>query len=260
MLPYLIKYLSKKDACHLMDAAFRTLHGQNKEDVDAVISSLQHLIPFDRALEADLKLAGETKSALPPVPKFNGLTFGLPPEYMQQYQQGNIVSLDPVARESMQALDVVDFRLIYKKYSEVLRVPLVRQFVQEYKITNGFAYTIWTHDRTRASGLACYYRNNRVKTDRRILTIARYIVPFINELYRRVLEPEQKPVFPALTPRELEVVRWLKEGKSSWEIAMILNISERTINFHVANIMRKLNASKRTQVVVAAIKNKLIDF
>lgn len=63
-----------------------------------------------------------------------------------------------------------------------------------------------------------------------------------------------------MTKREIEVLRWLKEGKSSWEISMILNIAECTVNFHVASIMRKLNATKRTQAVAVAIQNKLIEF
>jgi DNA-binding CsgD family transcriptional regulator len=60
-----------------------------------------------------------------------------------------------------------------------------------------------------------------------------------------------------LSKREKEVLRWLKEGKSSWEVAFILNISERTVNFHVNNIMLKLNAVSRTQAVAVAIEKGL---
>ncbi len=52
-----------------------------------------------------------------------------------------------------------------------------------------------------------------------------------------------------LTPREREVLKWLKCGKTSWAIARILRISERTVNYHVNNIMRKLDVSNRTQAV-----------
>jgi len=60
-----------------------------------------------------------------------------------------------------------------------------------------------------------------------------------------------------LSKREKEVLSWLKEGKSSWDIATILNISERTVNFHVSNIMQKLNAVSRTQAVAVAIEKGL---
>lgn len=61
-----------------------------------------------------------------------------------------------------------------------------------------------------------------------------------------------------LTLREKEVVRWIKKGKSSWEIAAILGISERTVNFHVNNIKQKLNVVSRTQAVAIAIEQGLI--
>ncbi len=62
-----------------------------------------------------------------------------------------------------------------------------------------------------------------------------------------------------LSEREKEVLTWSKRGKSSWEISAILNISERTVNFHVNNIMQKLNAVSRTQAVAVAIERGLIN-
>jgi DNA-binding CsgD family transcriptional regulator len=56
------------------------------------------------------------------------------------------------------------------------------------------------------------------------------------------------------TYRELEVLRWLKEGKTSMDIGTILAISERTVNFHVQNIKRKANAVNRAQAVAVAMQ------
>jgi len=63
----------------------------------------------------------------------------------------------------------------------------------------------------------------------------------------------------ALSFREKEVLSWLKRGKSSGDIAIILDISERTVNFHVKNIMMKLDAVTRTQAVATAIELGLTD-
>jgi LuxR family quorum-sensing transcriptional regulator LasR len=49
------------------------------------------------------------------------------------------------------------------------------------------------------------------------------------------------------------------QGKSSWEMSVILGISERTANFHVFNIMRKLGATNRAQAVAVAARQGLID-
>ena len=61
-----------------------------------------------------------------------------------------------------------------------------------------------------------------------------------------------------LTDREKEILTWLMEGKSSWDIGQILSISERTVKFHVNNICIKLNAVNRTHAVAKAILNKIL--
>jgi len=52
-----------------------------------------------------------------------------------------------------------------------------------------------------------------------------------------------------LTSREVEVMRWTADGKTSEEIAIILDISERTVNFHVRNVMAKLHANNKSSAV-----------
>ena len=71
-------------------------------------------------------------------------------------------------------------------------------------------------------------------------------------------EKETATSNPKLTIREVEVLKWLKEGKSSFEVSMILNISEKTVNFHCNNIMRKLDAVNRVQAVAIALEKRFI--
>lgn len=51
-----------------------------------------------------------------------------------------------------------------------------------------------------------------------------------------------------LSPRECEVVQFLTRGYRNQEIAAALGIKERTVRFHVGNILQKLNAKNRTEV------------
>jgi len=55
---------------------------------------------------------------------------------------------------------------------------------------------------------------------------------------------------PSLTPRERQVMEFLLRRFSNREIAEILNISERTVKFHVSNILGKLQVDSREQLVV----------
>jgi len=60
-------------------------------------------------------------------------------------------------------------------------------------------------------------------------------------------------VDPRLTPRELEVLRWTMEGKSAWATGQILAVSEHTVNFHLRNILQKLDVVTKHQAVLKAL-------
>lgn len=62
----------------------------------------------------------------------------------------------------------------------------------------------------------------------------------------------------SLTKRELEVLKEIAKGGFNKDIAIKLNISERTIKNHISNIFKKIDVSDRTQAAVFAIKNNLI--
>lgn len=64
----------------------------------------------------------------------------------------------------------------------------------------------------------------------------------------------------ALTKREEECLTWTAGGKTSWEISVILGVSESTVTFHLRNVVTKLKASNRTHAVAKAMKLKLIFF
>jgi DNA-binding CsgD family transcriptional regulator len=75
---------------------------------------------------------------------------------------------------------------------------------------------------------------------------------------RLMLPVAQQPDRPALTPRELEALRWTMDGKTAWEVGAILGISERTAVLHVNNAMHKLGCVNKHQAVLKALRLGLI--
>jgi DNA-binding NarL/FixJ family response regulator len=63
----------------------------------------------------------------------------------------------------------------------------------------------------------------------------------------------------ALNEREVECLTWSARGKTSPEIAAILGLSKRTVNFHIENACRKLNVATRTEAVAKAASGRLIE-
>jgi RNA polymerase sigma factor (sigma-70 family) len=72
------------------------------------------------------------------------------------------------------------------------------------------------------------------------------------------LRSEAESFISPLTPREMEILRYIAQGYLNKQIAAELDISEQTIKNHVTSILRKLNANARTEAVVVAIKQGLI--
>jgi DNA-binding CsgD family transcriptional regulator len=75
----------------------------------------------------------------------------------------------------------------------------------------------------------------------------------------RVLVSESmQPERPALTPRELDVLRWTMDGKTAWEVGRLLSIAERTVVQHLQNAMKKLQCTSKHQAVLKALRLGLI--
>ncbi|MFK7852527.1 MAG: substrate-binding domain-containing protein [Granulosicoccus sp.] len=88
-----------------------------------------------------------------------------------------------------------------------------------------------------------------------------------NNCYTPVLNERESVAPPSgvsskktsLTKRETECLSWTAGGKTSWEISIILGISESTATFHLRNAGVKLNANNRTHAVAKAMHEGLIE-
>jgi DNA-binding NarL/FixJ family response regulator len=61
-----------------------------------------------------------------------------------------------------------------------------------------------------------------------------------------------------LTPREREIVQHIAEGRTSKEIATALNLSVKTVEAHRANVMNKLDLHSASQLVLYAVRNRIV--
>lgn len=82
------------------------------------------------------------------------------------------------------------------------------------------------------------------------------LIPALNN--RLANRDIDKDKIDSLTSREMEVLIQVANGMFNKEIAINLNISERTVKNHVSNIFKKIDVSDRTQAAVFAIKNNII--
>jgi DNA-binding NarL/FixJ family response regulator len=83
------------------------------------------------------------------------------------------------------------------------------------------------------------------------------------EIARKMLvafeEADSEPSAPSLTDRELEIVTAIARSRGNKQIARELSISEKTVRNHISNIYKKLHVYDRTQAVLYAIREGLVD-
>lgn len=82
------------------------------------------------------------------------------------------------------------------------------------------------------------------------------LLPALNSrLINRDIDKEK---IESLTRRELEILTQIAGGMFNKEIAINLDISERTVKNHISNIFKKIDVSDRTQAAVFAIRNNIV--
>lgn len=81
----------------------------------------------------------------------------------------------------------------------------------------------------------------------------------MRSVMRGAQEPRRESSFDALTPRQREILQMVAEGKSTKEIAFVLDVSVKTVETHRAALMDRLGIRDVAGLVVYAIRNGLID-
>lgn len=93
---------------------------------------------------------------------------------------------------------------------------------------------------------------------RMAVTVVNLLVNQFHSAWMSLVVPGAPEAPVQLTLREQECLVWSARGKSSWDIGVILNISENTVNFHLKNALAKLGASTRIMAIVKAIRMGVI--
>lgn len=131
----------------------------------------------------------------------------------------------------------------------------LRSFLVDRDLYTGFVFSVSAAEGQRLVFWFCGDRNSLGQSE-------------INELCMLVLQALESyntirrntaSLMCSLSAREVEVIRWTSQGKTSVEIAQILTLSDHTVNAYMTNAIRKLDCVNRTQLVAKAIRLKLIN-
>lgn len=90
--------------------------------------------------------------------------------------------------------------------------------------------------------------------DDRCRSVVTLVSMYVYHRLQALAAAAREAIRAPLSPREIEVLHWIAEGKSDWQIGRILSISAKTVNYHTENLKRKLGVATRAQAIVSAIQ------
>jgi transcriptional regulator EpsA len=130
------------------------------------------------------------------------------------------------------------------------------------ELKNMVTHGVWGSD-ADVSGYFCFSRTP-VPADQRTSRILEVLIPILYVTFLRVLSSDARTADGGLrmnnlvTRREVEILGWIKEGKTTADIAGILKLSPFTVKNHVQNILKKLGARSRSHAVAQAMNLGLL--
>lgn len=247
-----IKNISKHDAITLLEVINQSLSCSSEEQIVQLMGRLGDLLPYQAAISC-MGSFGENGD----IKEMNVVNVDYPEEYLAELTQRGLLTKDPVVIENYKS-----FHLQY--WADTLSQSVwsndthdIMSLAEDYgflRARQGYGYAHGVRNLKGTEGsFFCYHGLERSLRSEEILTL---IIPHLHAALNRLAGIPKK--CSPLTPKETEIIKWVKEGKSTWDISAILGISERTVKFHVGNIMQKLDATTRTHAVAIAMEQGFV--
>lgn len=182
-----------------------------------------------------------------------------PDAWIEYYFEEKYQRIDPVVRYCFEKVSPIrwDHLQNLPEYISPEGDMLFKKAAQ-LGLAHGISIPLKTH-----SGEICIFSlatADGVDIDNRFDIVLSPAHIFSTELFNNLtrIKSTLSDVQENLTPRELECIFWACEGKTTWEISQILDITERTVIFHLTSATKKLGAVNRQHAVAKAITTGLI--
>jgi DNA-binding CsgD family transcriptional regulator len=182
-----------------------------------------------------------------------------PEEWRKRYDDEGYVNIDPTVRHCIRStIPIIWKNELFKGHKEIK----VRNEARDCGLVTGASFAVHGgHGETAMLSLATSRESREAQNDiMAMMGQGQLLTCYLHEAVQRlVLSRGPLPLRQvSLTERERECLLWAAEGKTGWEIANIVNISERTVTFHLQNAAQKMGVVNRQQAISRALSMGLI--
>jgi len=243
------RLLSKRDAITLLELIHASTCCSSEEDFKELVDKLSEVISYDFAT----CVCGK-KDVNSNLESYNVININYPSEWIELYAVRGYHQIDPVIKENFANFKLQRWADTYKQN----RPPKdFLSIAEDFMLEDGFTYG--QKNPVGNVGSLFSISGRTIEYNTRTEMILELIVPHLHQAIMRIVDRDSANNIRTLSKREIEVLNWLRKGKSSWDISMILHIAEVTVNYHIENIKRKLDVVNRLQAVAVAVQQGLID-
>jgi DNA-binding CsgD family transcriptional regulator len=168
-----------------------------------------------------------------------------PVEWLLEYQKNDYVRHDTVPSMARLTATPFTWRELMRGRKQTLKQIEFHERVRSLGVIDGYAVPI--HYPGGDLGLCVSVASHPIDDPQERLAL--HMMSFYTHLRCRALGglTEASSVKAPLTPREVECLKWVLNGKSDTDIGKILGISHTTVHFHIERIKKKLGVRTRTQ-------------
>ncbi|MBI3359407.1 MAG: autoinducer binding domain-containing protein [Nitrospirae bacterium] len=249
-VPPQLSDLTKQELYDLLEIAYAALTIHEDAGLQKLFLRIQKIIPCEHIVSGLGKV--NCKEGSQNIVKIvNG---SYPADWLSLYMRQGYASVDPVL--------LYHFRWFKTQvWSETFRRATAtdeQKFIDAARwhgLSHGI--TMGIPDMHNLTGSLFSFSGKSIAKQPRDIAILEFLLPYLHAALTRTVFSASAD-YPSLTLREREIILWMKEGKTNWEISQIVKISEWTVQFHVKNILKKLKASTRGHAVVIAMEHGLI--
>jgi LuxR family transcriptional regulator, quorum-sensing system regulator CviR len=242
-------WLSPADAMTVLEITHGCISCRTEGAFRLLFPRMQELLPFDHAVAVAAR-RGARRGVL----MLDAINHSYPESFLTEYVSRNYFRVDNVMLDA-----ITTCRAHYCFEGTDGRPPEITALCRDFGLSEG--YVLGSRSAVPGAGGSLFVLKSRsLRREPRAAAVMDLLAPHLHLALYQALDVDRPRASPvALSAREREVMRWLNEGKSSWEASVILGVSERTVNFHVYNVIKKLGAANRAQALAIAARSGLLD-
>lgn len=248
-----------------MEVLEKLLAASSKEKIISALTERCRELGFDHFIYTPLMAAGRTEKVFKDESKIfdtealiaQNTLHTYPECWANRYQQAQHIKNDPIIEHLSRSM----LPVFWDDVSRTDPKNIVLGEAKEHGLGYGITVSLFGHGGQRAVlSLARDKESGGLSAPRETMAgLAQLTASYVHEALCKLGGNDNNEVLATLSAREMDCLQWAAAGKTSWEIAQILSISERTVVFHMTNAARKLGATNRRQAVVRALALRLIN-